>query len=141
MRAVRLLETCLYAIDLEAATRFYAEVIGLERLSGTPGRHVFFRAGDGVFLLFNPEHTSIIVTTVNGVPIPLHGSRGPGHVAFAVSDAELEAWRARLAEHGIPVEAAVSWPGGGRSIYLRDPAGNSVELATPAVWNLPERAS
>jgi hypothetical protein len=28
----------------------------------------------------------------------------------------------------------VEWPGGGRSIYFRDPAGNSVELGTPAIW-------
>ena len=30
-----------------------------------------------------------------------------------------------------------TWPGGGRSIYFRDPAGNCVELVTPGVWGLP----
>lgn len=26
---------------------------------------------------------------------------------------------------------------GGKSIYFRDPAGNSVELVTPGIWGLP----
>ncbi len=46
-----------------------------------------------------------------------------------------------MAEHlvaqGIVIEAEVEWPPGGKSIYFRDPAGNSVELVTPGVWNLP----
>jgi catechol 2,3-dioxygenase-like lactoylglutathione lyase family enzyme len=29
-------------------------------------------------------------------------------------------------------------PRGGRSFYFRDPAGNSLELATPRIWGLPE---
>ena len=28
----------------------------------------------------------------------------------------------------------VPWPEGGRSIYFRDPAGNSLELAPPTLW-------
>ena len=31
----------------------------------------------------------------------------------------------------------VVWPRGGRSIYFRHPAGNSVEPITPGVWGLP----
>ena len=26
------------------------------------------------------------------------------------------------------------WPNGARSIYVRDPAGNSLEFAEPALW-------
>jgi hypothetical protein len=48
----------------------------------------------------------------------------------------LEIWRARFAERGIVVEADVQWPGGGRSLYVRDPAGNSVELAAATLWGL-----
>jgi catechol 2,3-dioxygenase-like lactoylglutathione lyase family enzyme len=55
-------------------------------------------------------------------------------VAFAVPEAELDAWRARLARHGVPVESEVRWPRGGRSLYVRDPAGNSVELAGESIW-------
>ena len=35
-----------------------------------------------------------------------------------------------------PVEAEIHWPHGGASLYLRDPAGNSVELAPGRIWNL-----
>jgi len=47
----RVLEACLYATDLDAAERFYVDVLGLERYSGMPGRHVFFRCGAGMFLV------------------------------------------------------------------------------------------
>jgi catechol 2,3-dioxygenase-like lactoylglutathione lyase family enzyme len=42
-----------------------------------------------------------------------------------------------LVESGVEIEAEVEWPPGGKSIYFRDPAGNSVELVTPGVWQLP----
>jgi catechol 2,3-dioxygenase-like lactoylglutathione lyase family enzyme len=36
--------------------------------------------------------------------------------------------------YGIEIEADFRWPNGARSLYFRDPAGNSVELADPAIW-------
>ena len=57
-RIDRILEACLYATDLAGAQRFYATVLGLEPLTHEPGRHVFFRCGAGVFLLFNPDATA-----------------------------------------------------------------------------------
>jgi catechol 2,3-dioxygenase-like lactoylglutathione lyase family enzyme len=132
VRLREILETSLYADDLEAAERFYADVLGLEIISCVPGRHVFFRCGDRVFLVFNPART------LEGGRIPPHGTSGPGHAAFAVTDAELAEWRARLTAHGVEVEMEVEWPGGGHSLYFRDPAGNSLELGTPAIWRIPE---
>lgn len=132
------LETCLYAADLDAAERFYASVIGLEALVHVRGRHVFFRCGTGMLLVFDPERTSADQTHVGGSPVPLHGARGAGHVAFSVPRAELGAWRERLREAGVEVESEVEWPRGGRSLYVRDPAGNSVELTSPAIWGIPE---
>ena len=134
MSAVRgVLETCLYAQALEEAARFYEQVVGLEVESRVPGRHVFFRCGGAMFLLFHPS-----ATEAPGGMTPPHGARGAGHVAFAVSRAELPRWRSRLAAAGVAVEREVEWPRGGRSLYLRDPAGNSVELASPAIWGLEE---
>ncbi|HXE57537.1 MAG TPA: VOC family protein [Gemmatimonadales bacterium] len=138
MKPYGVLEACLYAGDLDAAERFYAGVLGLEPFAREPGRHVFFRCGAGVFLVFNPERTATPGDAVNGVAVPTHGATGPGHVAFAVAEAELGAWRERLERAGIEVEAEVAWPRGGRSLYVRDPAGNSVELATPRIWGVPE---
>ena len=131
MKVDRVLETCLYAKDLTRAAWFYREVLGMQPISQVEGRHVFFRAGDGVFLLFNPGQTEI-----PGGDVPTHGALGPGHVAFAVPEADLPRWRESLADHGVVVEAEMEWPRGGRSLYVRDPAGNSVELATPDIWRL-----
>ena len=129
--ALRLLETSLYTRDLEAARAFYADVLGLEMVSQVAGRHVFLRCGDSMLLVFHPEATS-----APGGSVPPHGAEGPGHAAFAVPPSELEAWKGHLAEHGVSIEAEVTWPSGGRSVYFRDPAGNSLELATPATWRI-----
>jgi catechol 2,3-dioxygenase-like lactoylglutathione lyase family enzyme len=125
------LETCLYAAELDAAADFYERVLGLEPMSREPGRHVFFRCGAGVFLLFDPARTR---EATGGVPA--HGATGAGHVAFAVPPGGMDAWRERLRGARVPIEKEVEWPTGGSSIYLRDPAGNSVELATPSIWGL-----
>ena len=131
MQARQILETALYVDDLDAAEAFYGQVLGLEPLARGGNRHLFFRCGDGVFLLFNPEETA-----QPGAGVPTHGARGPGHVAFATSADEMPAWRRQLAAQGVEVETEVQWPSGGQSIYFRDPAGNSVELATPQVWGI-----
>ena len=47
-------------------------------------------------------------------------------------------WRDRLASLGVAIESEIGWPQGGESIYVRDPAGNSVEFVTAAVWGLAE---
>lgn len=128
------LETCLYAADLAAAERFYSEVIGLSVHARVEGRHVFFRCGEAMFLVFNPSATALGMRVTSGDLRLQHGAEGPGHVAFRVSLSSLAGWRDKLAAAGVGIEAEVTWPGGGRSIYVRDPAGNSVELATAEVW-------
>jgi catechol 2,3-dioxygenase-like lactoylglutathione lyase family enzyme len=133
MQAGEILEACLYAEDLEAAERFYTSVLGLEVVARVEGRHVFFRCGSRVFLVFDPRKTR-----GGGGGIPGHGAAGPGHVCFAMRAEEVDAWRDRLAALGVAVESDHAWPGGGRSLYFRDPAGNSVELGTPRIWKLAE---
>ena len=134
----RVLETALYADDLRAADHFYRTVLGLERIAFVEGRHVFYRCGESVVLIFDPASTATVPTTVNGAPVPMHGASGAGHMALAVSNATLPAWRAHLEANGVAIESEVTWPRGGRSIYVRDPAGNSVELASPLLWGLAE---
>lgn len=128
------LETSLYADDLAAAAHFYGTILGLPRIGFVEGRHVFFRCGPGVVLIFDARTTANQPTTVNGAPIPLHGARGAGHIALAVPETDLPSWRAHLETHGVEIESEVHWPRGGRSLYMRDPAGNSVEIASPTVW-------
>lgn len=129
MRPDGVLETSIYVDDLGKAERFYRDVIGLEVHSRVEGRHVFFRCGDAMLLLFDPEATL-------GVPadVPAHGATGPGHVAFGVETGCLEAWRDHLAGSGVPIEADHTWPNGARSVYFRDPAGNSLEIAERRLW-------
>lgn len=138
MRISGVLETCLYATDLAAAERFYANVLGLAVFSREPGRHVFFRCGEAMFLVFDAARTSAAPGMVSGVAVPAHGASGAGHVAFRITEVELPGWRTRLADAGVAIEADITWPRGGRSLYVRDPSGNSVELATPVIWGLPE---
>lgn len=136
MQAKRVLETCLYVDDLDAAEDFYARVFGLTRLSRVEGRHVFFRCGEGVFLLFNPETTIQPNNSSSGVPT--HGAQGPGHVAFRMEADDIDRWREHLRRNNVEIEKEITWPGGGYSLYFRDPAGNSVELATPKTWGMGE---
>jgi catechol 2,3-dioxygenase-like lactoylglutathione lyase family enzyme len=126
------IETAVYVDDLGAAETFYGTVLGLPVVGKEPGRHVFFRAGEGgVLLAFRAE------VTRKGDPLPPHGATGPGHFALGIEAESFDAWRQRLQGHGVALEKEVGWPRGGRSLYFRDPAGNSVELVTPGVWGLP----
>lgn len=129
----RVLETCLYADDLAAAKAFYINVLGAEAFLEEAGRHVFLRLGESLLFIFNPDVAAIPTPPGEGLPVPSHGAHGPGHVAFQV-DEDLNLWRERLARNGVAVERTIDWPGGGRSIYFRDPAGNSLELATRGLW-------
>lgn len=133
MQARRILETCLYVDDLEAAKEFYTRVLGLELYSEVAGRHAFFRCGEAMFLLFDAR-----ATRQPGGMVPTHGAEGPGHVAFVLRPDEAAPWRAHLEQQGVPIEQEVTWPNGGHSLYFRDPAGNSLEVATPSTWNLPD---
>lgn len=136
MEITGVLETCLYAEDLERAEAFYVDVLGLEPFARSRGRHVFFRCGTAVFLVFNPDATS---APAQGVPA--HGARGPGHVCFAIGEDEVDAWRARFLAHGVAIEAEMAWPRGGVSLYVRDPAGNCVEVGPPGIWGIRARSS
>ena len=133
---MRVLESALYADDLEAAAGFYADVMGLERIASVEGRHVFLRAGEGVVLLFRPAATIEPPPPGAKLPVPPHGATGPGHLCFAADAAEIERWRERFTDAGIEIEADFEWPQGGRSIYVRDPAGNSIEFAEPRIWGM-----
>lgn len=141
VRAVH--ETVLYARDVAACATFYRDVIGL-RPVGTPSEVsavLRLPEGDAVLLIFNPEHAA---RADRGVPS--HGAWGVatgggatasganGHIAFRAGEAGVAAWVERLAVAGVKIEMEVPWERGGRSIYMRDPAGNSVELIEGRVW-------
>lgn len=134
MQAKAILETVIYAGDPQEAGRFYKCVFGLEEVQSIDGRFEFLRCGGQMLLIFNPEATR---DPAHQSGIPAHGADGAGHLCFRAEDAaELDRWRARLEELGTPIEREQLWKNGARSIYLRDPAGNSVEIAEAAIWGL-----
>lgn len=136
MTPTGILESALYAEDLDAAEAFFRDVLGLETISRVGERHVFFRCGEGVLLIFNPAETVKPPAPDARLPVPPHGMRGEGHVCFRASEEEIDRWKAHLGAHGVAIEAEFEWPKGGRSIYFRDPAGNSIEFANPMIWGL-----
>ncbi len=132
---MRVLETAIYAVNLTETAAFYDHVLGLERIVSVPERHVFFRMVGGVLLVFNPQST-VMPSRDPRMPVPTHGGIGPGHVCFGATSDEIVSWERRLSDHLIEIEADFTWPSGGRSIYFRDPAGNSLEFAEPKIWGM-----
>lgn len=128
-----ILETVIYASDLAAAEAFYTAVFGLEVVARKPGKFVFLRCGPGMLLIFDPDESGA-ENPAN--PIPRHGAHGPGHLCFAATAAEIGGWHARFEKLGLVIEADHTWPSGARSLYIRDPAGNSVEVGEPRMWGL-----
>ncbi len=135
MQPDSILETALYVTDLDAAETFYQSVLGLEPIAKVDGRHVFFRCGPGVLLLFDPSET--VKPSGNAkLPVPPHGARGNGHLCFRANAEEIAEWKIRLEANDVAIEADFFWPNGARSIYFRDPSGNSIEFAEPSIWGL-----
>ncbi|SMO53112.1 VOC family protein [Paracoccus laeviglucosivorans] len=128
------LESALYASDLNAAAEFWTDVMGFQEIARVPGRHVFFRCGAQVLLIFDPDATREPPRRDARLPVPPHGTKGAGHFCIAVDAGKIQEWRDYLQSRGITIEADFTWPQGGRSIYFRDPAGNSIEIADPKIW-------
>jgi catechol 2,3-dioxygenase-like lactoylglutathione lyase family enzyme len=129
------LETSLYVGNLDRAVEFYQNVVGLRQIDDgyfAGGRGAALQVGPGpsVLLLFRAEITR------RGGELPAHGTIGAGHVAFRVEAEELNAWRQKLQEHGVPVEKEFAFGDQPASIYFRDPDGNSLELAVAMIWKL-----
>jgi catechol 2,3-dioxygenase-like lactoylglutathione lyase family enzyme len=131
MRPRGILEAALYVREIDRARTFYHRLFDLRELAYDPNRHVFFQCGRSVLLLFRAAATSHGLANA-----PTHGAEGPGHLAFEMAHDDLPAWKTHLAACGVAVEKEVTWPGGGRSIYFRDPDDNCLELATRDVWQL-----
>ena len=117
--------------DLDRTTAFYRDLLGLalvrrQRSDDDPdARHFWF--GD-------PSREGMLVSFME-YPAMEAGRVGVGsthHFAFAVSSAgELDAWRDWLRSRDVQC-TDVFERGGLRSIYLRDPDGHILELATPS---------
>jgi catechol 2,3-dioxygenase-like lactoylglutathione lyase family enzyme len=132
MKPQSILETILYADDLERAAWFYHIVLGLDMPREPSELAVLLRIDpDHVLLIFDPK-----ISDQPGRLVPSHGPRGPGHIAMRIQSEDYQSWLDQLSSHGIPIEQEQDWDrkDPGKSIYIRDPAGNSVELITADIW-------
>ena len=130
MRLLGLHHVTLICADLERTTEFYRDVLGLALVregvndDDPDARHFWF--GDA-------HATAGTLLSFMEYPQMEPGKVGTGtvhHVALAVaSQDELDAWRDYLRSRGVDC-TDVFERGGLRSIYLRDPDGNIVEIAT-----------
>jgi len=131
LRLERLHHVTAICADLERTTVFYRDVLGLPlvreaRNDDDPdARHFWFGDTDGGGPL----------VTFMEYPALVEGRVGIGsthHFAFAVASAEeLDGWQDWLRSRDVEC-TKVFERGGLRSIYLRDPDGHIVEIATPA---------
>jgi lactoylglutathione lyase len=120
MRATRLTHVSVHADDMEASLRFYVEVLGMERLPSPDfaQRVEWLRLGDLQLHLF------------------LRETPAPEFHHFGVDVDDFEAAYRMARDRGL-VDDATFAPSvrelndGSVQLYLRDPAGNLVELNWP----------
>ena len=122
-------ETVLYARDVASAVDFFVDVVGLRAIDPPGDLSAAFRLPDGgLLLIFDPSHSS-----EPGRFVPSHGAEGEAHIAVRVD--AVAAWREHLERAGVEIEREIQWSETGRSIYVRDPAGNSVEFVEGEIWD------
>lgn len=125
MRATRFNHVSIHAYNMEESLRFYVDVFGMERVPSPDfAQHVeWLRLGHQQLHLFHRE-----------TPAPdFH------HIALDVDDFEgayLKAKELGLLDETSFGAAVRELPGGAVQMYIRDPAGNLVELDWPDVKTL-----
>jgi len=130
MRLAGLHHLTLICRDLERTTAFYRDVLGLALVHegsnpDDPGtRHYWFGDGAGT------PGTLVSFLEYASLPEGQVGAGSTHHFAFTVESADEQlAWRDYLRARGIAC-TDVFERGEFRSLYLRDPDGHIVEIAT-----------
>ena len=86
------LETSLYARDLERTAAFYRDLFGFKALVDSPRLVAFEIAERSVLLVFQAGATDEDVVEAGGV-IPGHDGRGRLHLALSIKADDVAAWR------------------------------------------------
>jgi lactoylglutathione lyase len=125
MRATAINHVAISAPDLEASVRFYSEVFGMQRVPAPrfPSQPVaWLRLGDQQLHLFQRE-----------------GAPERHHFGIDVDDFEsayLKIRQLEIRDDSTFLGGIFELPGGEVQMYLRDPAGNLVEVDCPDVTAL-----
>ena len=131
-----ILETSLYVADVSRASEFYRRLFGFGVLLDSERLKALDVAGRSVLLLFQAGTTSEPFALPSGGVIPGHDGSGRYHLAFSIAAEDFDPWLQRLEAEGVAVESVVSWPGGCKSLYFRDPHDHLAELITPGFWSI-----
>jgi glyoxylase I family protein len=132
MRLLGLHHVTIICADLQRTTEFYRDLLGLALVregvndDDPDARHFWFGDAHGTAgtLMSFMEYPQMEQAKV--------GVGSVHHVALSVaSTEELDAWRDYLRSHGVDCTDVFD-RGGLRSIYLRDPDQNIIEIATAA---------
>jgi catechol 2,3-dioxygenase-like lactoylglutathione lyase family enzyme len=130
MRLTGLHHVTLICRDLDRSTAFYRDLLGLALVRAgasdddPDARHFYFGDADGA------PGTLVSLLEYPSLPPGVVGTGSTHHFALAVESAEEQvAWRDYLRERGVECTDVFD-RGQFRSLYLRDPDGHIVEIAT-----------
>lgn len=105
--------------DIDAAVRFYSEILGMPGERVSPGRH-YFATGAAILACYDPAADGDEM----GEGWRHHNNQ---YLYFATED--LEAALSRVREAGGEIEASIeTMPWGERMFYARDPFGNPISF-------------
>jgi len=107
--------------DLDAAKRFYGDILGMKLGMEIPGQGLFFR--------FNDYHHDLAVFKArDGAEPASKNHAGIAHIAMVADDfaTVLRVYR-RLLEHGVAVSRTIDH-GSTKSVYFSDPDGIELEI-------------
>jgi catechol 2,3-dioxygenase-like lactoylglutathione lyase family enzyme len=112
---VRLYRVILPVSDIEAAARFYQELLGQHGKRVSPGRH-YFDCDGTILACFDPRADG---DDFDATP-------NPDHVYFAVEDVDSVFMRAQSLNCRQMDERVKTQPWGERCFYAKDPFGNPI---------------
>ena len=136
-------EAALFVDDTRRSEQFYRDVFGFRTIFAAE-RIVALVVRQGQILLLFKKGAAVEPIETPGGTIPASDSDGQTHLAFSISEVDVESWERHLVANGVEIESRVRWDlipadeqlprRGGRSLYFRDPDHHLLELLTPGVW-------
>ena len=108
--------------DLDASTKFYTEVLGFEISMKRPGFGTFLTCG-------SIHHDLALFQAPEGASQVTEGGIGLNHMAIQVEDwEELQDYHTKLQEYFEDSGIRTTDHSMTKSIYIKDPDGNGIEL-------------